>query len=680
MALTLNNLTGFETGGLEEASSTVGSPSVQSTVVRTGDYALQLPNGAANEYYWPLIGAGTDAGNQRIVSFHVRFSTLTPVAEVVFFAATEPGGTFALRLVLETDGDLRIVPNSGLAGIVSNPFTVNIMHRIDILWDEVASGALVLWLDGAARVSMGGRDWLAAAAVDNYSFRNATDGPANIYFDDCYSLTGATSTAEFLGSGANGQEVFRYQNQLASGTPNSGDALGTGTWDDVGQTPAVETAGNVAIYAASNVGGHVFTDDTASGLNGRHGPHGDANIDGSIEGAMWWWRLLRGAGAGTTHSVRYGNDVDTITEVTQALTTAYVTYNQISEAATIVPLATEHFAQGFKTGGAQDIDCAEMWAMILHVPSGAGPQTISGAGAIASLEAFGTGIVAGAISGAGAIASLQAFGTPRMAVLIRPSGIGGAEAFGTIQQLSRTLPMSGIASLEAFGTLKLTLLLLPTGIGGAEAFGTPSVAARISPSGIASLEAFGSIQQLSRTLPVSGVASAEAFGTLKLTLFLLPAGIAGAEALGSPKLNLGLTAAGIATSEAFGTLKLTLFLLPAGIATGEAFGVAVLTQGGSGQTISGAGAIASLEAFGTIQQLSRTLPMSGLASLEAFGSLRLTLFLLPAGIAGAEAHGSPQLKHGLNLTGIPSAEAFGTQVIQLAVPDYLLRGGRSISG
>ena len=57
----------------------------------------------------------------------------------------------------------------------------------------------------------------------------------------------------------------------------------------------------------------------------------------------------------------------------QTLTTAYVTYSRISEDPVLVPSATEHFAQGFRTDGAQDIDCAEMWAMILHVPSSVQP-------------------------------------------------------------------------------------------------------------------------------------------------------------------------------------------------------------------------------------------------------------------------------------------------------------------
>ena len=366
MALTLNNLTGFETGGLEEAQSTVGSPSAQSTVVRTGDYALALDNG--DSYYWNIIGSGTDAGQKRIVSFHVRFSSLAPSIQSTFFLVVDnPVTVAAYDLRLDTNGDLVFTPNSGVATTVTNPFTVNTMHRIDILWEEAASGTFDLWLDGSSKMSLTGQDLLAANPMALYNFSDLATGV--VYFDDCYSMTGATSTAEFLGSGANGQEVFRYQNQTSSVTPDVGNNLDVGLWLNSGQTPL--SALSTSHYTASNVGGHMFTDDTASGLNGRHGPHGDASITGTIKGAMWWWRLQRGGGAGTTHSVRYGNDVDTITEETQALTTAFVNYSRISEAATIVPLATEHFAQGFKTGGAQDIECAEMWAMILHVPSAA---------------------------------------------------------------------------------------------------------------------------------------------------------------------------------------------------------------------------------------------------------------------------------------------------------------------
>lgn len=86
---------------------------------------------------------------------------------------------------------------------------------------------------------------------------------------------------------------------------------------------------------------------------------------------------------------------------------------------------------------------------------------------------------AASVTGAGGIASAEAFGTAAVTwrKTIAPSGIASAEAFGTA-----TVTRSSVAAVQ------------PGGIASAEAFGTATVSfrTRISPSGIASAEAFGS--------------------------------------------------------------------------------------------------------------------------------------------------------------------------------------------
>lgn len=134
--------------------------------------------------------------------------------------------------------------------------------------------------------------------------------------------------------------------------------------------------------------------------------------------------------------------------------------------------------------------------------AGGAAQTITGAGNIASAEAFGTPTVAPqavTVTPTG-IASAQAVGTPTVVpgpVTVSPSGIASGEAFGTpvvgTPGPSQDVAPSGIASAEAFGVPTITtgaVTVSPTGIPSAEAFGVPTV---------------GEQQPFAPRLPIQGV-------------------------------------------------------------------------------------------------------------------------------------------------------------------------------
>lgn len=213
---------------------------------------------------------------------------------------------------------------------------------------------------------------------------------------------------------------------------------------------------------------------------------------------------------------------------------------------------------------------------ILIFPAAAGGGTITGAGNIASAEAFGSATVVPGV------------------VTVTPTGIASAEAFGTAQ-INQTISGAGnIASAEAFGSSTVVPgVVAITGAGdiaSAEAFGDAAVSAGgsfITGAGdIASAEAFGSATVLPGAVTIigaGGIVSAEAFGSAALGLYLLGAGgIVSAEAFGSAAVQLG-----------------TLTITGAGnIASGEAFGDALIPGGAS--YILGAGNIASGEAFGPV--------------------------------------------------------------------------------
>lgn len=99
-------------------------------------------------------------------------------------------------------------------------------------------------------------------------------------------------------------------------------------------------------------------------------------------------------------------------------------------------------------------------------------QDITGAGNIASAEAFGTAVMNPGqvdIEPAG-IASGETFGTPKLGPptrYIQPSGVASGEAFGTatVAEPGVTLQPSGIASAEAFGTGEVKAVIYPEDTG-----------------------------------------------------------------------------------------------------------------------------------------------------------------------------------------------------------------------
>lgn len=218
-----------------------------------------------------------------------------------------------------------------------------------------------------------------------------------------------------------------------------------------------------------------------------------------------------------------------------------------------------------------------------YVPPATGALTISGAGGIATAEAFGSPQLNFALTLTG-IATAEAFGSPTMVLYVAGAGaIATAEAFGS-PALHFTIGLTGITSAEAFGSPTMTIYVDGAGgIATAEAFGTPDVAptTSVALTGIATAEAFGS-PSLHFTLGLAGIASAEAFGVPVLTLYVASVGgIATSEAFGVPDVapTTSVALAGIATAEAFGSPSLAFTLLLTGIATAEAFGTTIIVGG-----------------------------------------------------------------------------------------------------
>ena len=370
MALTLNNFVGFETGGLEEIAGTFGAPTASETQKHAGVYSGRIPSGSRID--WPIITGSAGAGNDYIVGFWVYFDDINGVIGTFVRAYDDSGSIdgscFLLRLsaanlILEDSADVQVVS-------VDNPFSAGRWQLVEIRWQYSDAGAFDLHVDGVSKISEVGVDlkFNPAGTITedggNYLMFGRSSGGANYhYIDDIYSYSGAAGVGDFLGD----SEVFKYQSVKASDTPDNGSVLDAGTWDKAGETPLAATATNPE-YESTGAGS-VNSDD----VNGfPEGPKNDARIDGdaNIRGMKGLSNMKRSGGGGTAHYILMGNDVDGTTRSPDIdPSTAFATYFFISEAAGIVPLSTEYCSIGFEQTNAQDYECQEQWAMLLHVPS-----------------------------------------------------------------------------------------------------------------------------------------------------------------------------------------------------------------------------------------------------------------------------------------------------------------------
>lgn len=360
--MTINNFAGGETGGTEEIRFITGTVTLDSAVKDGGAYSWKCAGGATKPSFGVTkIETGTsDGGNKIACGFSFRVATTTPTNQSsIMRTATDD-----IRLELATNGDIEVwnAGRAALAGTITNPLTANTWHYIEIMWDELDTGAAAkVFIDGVEKISITGEDFNGISGSVVNTFQGFDTASEDCWFDNIYIATGLTDENDLLGK----PSINIYQNTVEDAT-DIGDTLEVGTWADVGTIPVND--GTLASYTSAAKSGGTVTDEGA-----RSGPNGDGLVN--IKAAKWSWRMNRGAGGGTTHYIRFGNSGDGMTDEVVALETSLDNYHRVSESATHVPLATEYFQQGFRVDGAQDIECSGMWAQVMHFPSVGGAYT-----------------------------------------------------------------------------------------------------------------------------------------------------------------------------------------------------------------------------------------------------------------------------------------------------------------
>jgi len=299
------------------------------------------------------------------------------------------------------------------------------------------------------------------------------------------------------------------------------------------------------------------------------------------------------------------------------------------------------------------------------VAAGVSPADITDAGNIPPVESVSSPAVAGGISGSGAI-SVEALGSIALSAAVASTGIPSTEAVGqpAIGIAAQEVFPSSIARDEAFGNGELSATVGAEGVATAEAIGQPAVggvaAQEITTAGIASAEALGQ-PSASAAIQTTGITSAEFVGQPNVgaaAAEITAGSIASGETLSSPAVAGGIDLAGIASSETIGRAALDIRISAAGIASAAAVGAPIVGEIVPAE-ITGAGAIASAEAFGQSSVYPRV-PYTGTGFQPGSGhrrpvrnrmSRRIELNAMPhgigdGGIASGERFGYPALKWG----------------------------------
>jgi hypothetical protein len=356
---TITNFVGFETGGLDEADQTSGSPdATEATIVRNGARSLAM-NAIGDRY--DILGIGTDANG--IIGFGLYITDKTPAAATEFMQWRDgAAGEEPVILTLQTNGDLLIdYVTDGTSDTVSDPFTEGQWHYIEVYaFANSSTGVVTVDIDGSQVSSTSSLDTVGLASTIRIILWGTASG--TLYFDDFYCATGATDSGDFLGPNVNIPAI--YQNDVEDGT-DVGDALDQGTWSLAGDFPGSdEAAGTAAAYTTSAVlEGHTITDDADS--NSRPGPSGGPAI-GTVLAAKFVGRHFRGNGGGTTHNMVYGHNGNTTTTSLTLGGSPSTTFVTLEASDGLVPTTSEYFALGIGRGtGGRELYLTEQSGILL---------------------------------------------------------------------------------------------------------------------------------------------------------------------------------------------------------------------------------------------------------------------------------------------------------------------------
>jgi hypothetical protein len=239
--MSIVNFSGLEPGDLVEFASSSGTIAVQSTVKRTGSYALRcnaltVDSGWASIRQWGVTGkllnlVGTIIG----VTFYFRYATKPAVnSEEMFYI----GGNLILRLT--SAGKVDLYDNTTLTVAGTTVLSVDTWYRIEVLYKQGVDQTCEFKINGTVESSML-KSYAGATEVAFGKVTNRNGNTVDFFYDDI-----AIDDAVYPGAG----ECKLGLAIGAGAASNWVDGTGT-TFAEVDDTPPGND-GNTTVIAGNN--------------------------------------------------------------------------------------------------------------------------------------------------------------------------------------------------------------------------------------------------------------------------------------------------------------------------------------------------------------------------------------------------------------------------------------------
>ena len=231
------NICGFETGDTSEARAVTAGASIQSTVKRTGSYALRINVSASNDRF--DIGGLSTSGAAAALSlttgyyaFYLRFGTLPSSNQTVASVRTS-GGSAIIGVKVDSSGQVTIVGTTTSPVIAT--LSTGIWYRVEL--KVVTSGT------SEGKVNGGTAQTCSTNANTQGILRLGDTSAANTY--DAYYDDAAISDSAYPGEGQ-----VNILKPNANGGLTEWDATST-IWQNVDDVPPDGDTSYISVGATS---------------------------------------------------------------------------------------------------------------------------------------------------------------------------------------------------------------------------------------------------------------------------------------------------------------------------------------------------------------------------------------------------------------------------------------------
>lgn len=234
MAQVVRYICGFETGDASEITVLGAGSAVQTSVVRTGAYALQVGSS-----FCTINALAFLAATQSVIRVYYQSPALPGAALNIITERPTAGGT-RLFLALNASNGIQVADNGATLGLVTTAgtatFSPNQWYRIEMAFDLAAGGAIKVWVDGVLDINTTHSSDVSAATTGTYSLFGRAS-PNQPFYDDIRIDTGGIAP---IGAG---QIIAR---QGLTGTP------AYDTWTKTGAATAALCWSDTPFSAATN--------------------------------------------------------------------------------------------------------------------------------------------------------------------------------------------------------------------------------------------------------------------------------------------------------------------------------------------------------------------------------------------------------------------------------------------